>query len=234
MTARNAEFGRAVVRPLLLVAFILGQVFLFAVPKHDTLDVEVWPNKDLTPKIFQTRTVAQSFIPRINNLSRIDIFLGTYGRVLHSDLIFRLYRGGPKGRGVAEVRVPGSKIKDNLFTPIEFPPVANSGGKIFTFVLTMPDASETDGPSVWLGSGEAYARGSLFVDGRPSPGDCVFRTYSRRTILAEWERISRDLPERWNNPFILALAALIFEIAAVVVFWKVLGLFFENGEAPDA
>jgi len=234
MTARNAEFGRAVVRPLLLVAFILSQFFFVAVPRHDTLDVEVWPNKEPSPRIFQTRTIAQSFVSRINNLSRIDIFFGTYDQILRSDLIFRLYRGGPKGRGVAEVRVPGSKIRNNLFTPIEFPSVKNSNGKIFTFVLSMPGAAKKDGPSVWMGAGDVYTQGKSFVNGRPLPADCVFRTYSRRTVLAEWERISRGLPGSLKNPFVLALAAMLFEIAAVAVFWRVLGLFFENGKAPDA
>lgn len=234
MTARSAEFGRAVVRPLLLVAFILGQVFIIAVPRHDTLDVEVWPNKNLTPRLGRDLTVAQTFIPRIDNLSRIDVFFGTYGLTLSSDLVFRLYRGGWEGRGLAEVRIPGSTIKDNLFTPIEFPPVPESGGKIFTFVLSMPDVPAAEGPSVWLGTGDVYNRGSLFVDGRATPADCVFRTYSRRTVLGEWERIVRSLPGRGKNPFLLALAAILFEIAVIALFWRVLGLFFSGGEAPDA
>lgn len=234
MTARNAEFGRAVVRPLLLVAFILGQIVLIAVPRHDTLDVEVWPNRNLTPRLGGGRTVAQTFIPRIDNLSRIDVFFGTYGRTLSSDLVFRLYRGGPEGRKLAEVRIPGSEIRDNLFTPIEFPRAADSGGRIFTFTLSMPGEPAAEGPSVWLGAGDVYSRGSLFVDGRPAAGDCVFRTYSRRTILAEWERIARGLPGRGKGLFILTLAALLFEIAAAALFWRILGLFFKDGEASDA
>jgi len=227
MSAPRSEFGQAVVRPLLLVAFLLSQIFLLTIPRHDTLDLETWPNTQPSPRIFGTRTVGQSFVPRINNLSRIDIFLGTYRQTLSSDLVFRLFEGGPAGRLAAEVRVPGPNVRDNLFTPIEFKPLRKSRGKLLTFVLSMPGAGEAEGPSLWINSADLLPTGTLSVDGRPTPGDGIFRTYSRRTILAEWERISHGVPGRWGNPFTLAVVALLFEIALAVAFWRILGWFFE-------
>jgi hypothetical protein len=234
MSVQRSEFGQVVVRPLLLVAFILSQIGLLTIPRHDTLDLETWPNTQPSPRIFGTRTVGQSFVPRINNMSRIDIFTGTYGLTLSSDLIFRLFEGGADGRLAAEVRVPGPNVRDNLFTPIEFKPIRKSGGKLWTFVLSAPGADAAEGPSLWINSADLLPTGTLSVDGRPSTGDGIFRTYSRRTIFAEWARISHGVPGRWGNPFTLALAALLFEIALAVAFWRILGWFFTPAEeAPS-
>jgi hypothetical protein len=238
MSATKSEFGQVVVRPLLLVAFILSQIFLITIPRHDTLDLETWPNTQPSPRIFGARTVGQSFVPRINNLSRIDIFTGAYGLTLSSDLLFRLYEGGLDGRLAAAVRIPGAKVRDNLFTPVEFKPIKKSRGKVWTFVLSAPDAGPNEGPSLWFNPSDLLPTGMLVIDGRSSPGDGIFRTYSRRTIIAEWERISHGVPGRWGNPFTLAVAALLFEIALAVAFWRILGWFFEpqprmNNELPE-
>jgi hypothetical protein len=238
MSASKSEFGQVVVRPFLLVAFIVVQIFLLTIPRHDTLDLEAWPNTQPSPRIFGTRTVGQSFIPRINNMSRIDIFTGTYGLTLSSDLLFRLYEGGLDGRLAAAVRIPGPKVRDNLFTPVEFKPIKKSRGKVWTFVLSAPGAGAAEGPSLWFNPSDLLPTGALAIDGRPSPGDGIFRTYSRRTILAEWERISHGVPGRWGNPFALAVVAMLFEIALAVAFWRILGWFFEpqtgmNDESPE-
>jgi len=66
-----------VIRPILLIVFVLAQVFLVAVPRHDTLDLEAWPNTRLSPRIFGERTVGQSFIAGKNGLSRVVVFLAT-------------------------------------------------------------------------------------------------------------------------------------------------------------
>jgi len=234
MTEQKAKSGREVFRPLLLTVFVLLQVFLIAFPRHDTLDLEAWPNTSLSPRLSGDHTVGQSFVPGLNGLSRIDVFLATYTIKPRGDVIFRLYEGDPAGRPVAEVRAAGSKLMDNLFNPFEFRRLSRSGGKRFSFTLSMPGAAETEGPSVWMNPADLQPRGTLIIDGRQAEGDAVFRTYSRRTILAEWGRIARGMPGPLGNPIVLALAAIFFEIAAAAAFWRILGLFFGNGEAARA
>ncbi len=222
------------IRPILLVVFVLAQVFLVAVPRHDTLDLEAWPNARLSPRIFGERTVGQSFIAGRNGLSRVDVFLATYLTAPPGDVIFRLFEGEPAGSPIAEARVSGSKLRDNLFNPFEFRRVARSKGKRFSFTLSVPTASEANGPSVWMNPGRLCPKARSWSTAVPLPATAIFRTYSRRTILAEWARISKGAPGFLGNPFVLALAALLFEIAAAAVFWRILGLFFRNGENSDA
>jgi len=223
-----------VIRPILLVVFVLAQVFLVAVPRHATLNLAAWPTTRLSPRTLGERTVGQSFIAGRNGLSRVDVFLATYLTAPQGDMIFRLFEGEPAGNPIAEARVPGSKLRDNLFNPFEFRRIARSKGKRFSFTLSAPAASEANGPSVWMNPADLLPQGELLIDGRPASGDGIFRTYSRRTILAEWARIAKSAPGFLGNPFVLALAALLFEIAAAAAFWRILGLFFRNGENPDA
>jgi len=230
----NSELGRAVVRPILLVAFILVQIHLIFFLRHDTLDLEVWPNTNPSPRVFGSQTVGQTFIPQRDGLNRIDVLLGTHGLDLKHDLILRLYEGKPAGRPVAEIRVPGPSIRNNLFHPFEFKPIRRSKGRSFTFILAVPSAAEKESPSVWMTASDLFPGGTILINERPENGDCVFRTYSRRTIISEWDRISHGVPGRWGNPWLLAMIALLFEVAIVIAFWRIIGLFLKEERKPDA
>lgn len=234
MSDHDSEFGKAVVRPVLLVVFVFVQVFLIAVPRHDTLDLEAWPNTELSPRISGVRTVGQSFVPGRNGLGRVDVFLATYAAAVPGDVMFRLYEGDPAGTPLAEVRVPGSAIRDNLFNPFEFRRIRRSKGRRFSFTLSAPGLEEGQGPSVWMNPADLFPKGALLIDGLPAPGDGVFRTYSRRTILSEWGRISRGAPGFLGHPFVLAAAAVLFLIASTTAFWHILGLFLKRGKPRNA
>ncbi len=234
MKNRSAAPGRTAVRPILVASFVLLQITLLAFPRHDTLDLEAWPNTRLSPRIAGAATVGQSFVSGRNGLSRVDVFLATYAAAPPGDVIFRLFEGDPTGAPLAEVRVPGSSLRDNLFNPFAFRRISRSRGKHFSFTLSASAAAESQGPSLWMNSADLLPQGTLLVDGRPASGDAVFRTYSRRTILAEWGRIARGTPGFLGHPLLLGLAAAFFISASALAFRHILGLLFKKGEAPDA
>jgi hypothetical protein len=225
-TERSKRVSLAIV-----ALFLVGQVWLVFFARHLTLDIESYPNTIPSPRIFGEQTMGQTFVAGRAGLARIDVLLGTHRPRLENDLDFRLYEGGTDGPLLAQVRIAGPAVRNNLFHPIVFDRISGSRGRTYFFVLSAPEAKADTGASIWANPADILPAGHIVFNGQPTEGDCVFRAYARRTIAGEWSRIAGTLPGPFGSPIVFAGVALLLEAAFVLIIWKLLGLLLGRSHA---
>ena len=220
------------VKLIVLGFFLLMQFWLLFLKKHDTLDLNVTPATNPTLNFWGTTRMAQSFISRINGLSRIDVSLATHGRPNTKDVIFELREAAPDASAFAHLVFNASSVQNNAFRAFSFPSQRRSAGKKYIFSLTSPDSSEPDSICIWMNQRDIYKEGNYIIDGRPQEGDLNFRVYSRRAIISELRRVVRNYPGIMNNPALFIAAAVVFMLAEVLVLLRLLDLIFTLRKEP--
>jgi len=104
----------------IVMLFILMQIYLIFIKKHYALDIDVYPNTNPTSHVYEDNSVGQTFIAQRDNLSRIDVMLGTHDRVNDKDVIFELWEMDGERKLVAKSVFNASSVKNNLYHPITF------------------------------------------------------------------------------------------------------------------
>jgi hypothetical protein len=208
--------------------FILLQIYLFFFKKHECLDLEVYPNNTPTYFICGQHSIGQTFIAPGNNLCRIDIMMGTYGRKSEEKIFFFLYElRGKKQLLLRQEEFPASQVKNNLYHEIRFRPVSESKKKTFYFFLTSPEATPETAISAWMNNKNIYRHGNYVFDGRPQRGDLVFRTYSQHNLFNSLGRVVRKYPGFMNNKYLFFLAVAFFELISLAMFLLLLELLLD-------
>jgi len=216
--------------PLILVKysvvffFLLLQIYLIFVKKHDTLDLDVYPNTTPTQLIFGALTVGQTFFARSDNLCRVDIMMGTLDRQNDRDLIFSLWELGPGKALVRSATVNTSRLLNNLYNPFVFKPVRKSKNKEFAFILSSPTSWQENSVCAWINDKNIYRRGTVLLNNAAGRGDLVFRIYSKRPISTELHRIVRNYPGILGKTWFLILSILLFEVVSFLMLVKLLDL----------
>jgi hypothetical protein len=206
----------------IIVLFVLLQVFLLFVAHHDTMEVDTSPNSVPTPPILGGERTGQTFKAPSDGLARIDVLLGTHGRLNDKDVHFRLYELEPTRVLAAEVVFNASDVRNNLYRTFRFPPQPSSKGRSYLFELDSPASTPSNAIAVWMNAADVYPDGEFFFNGGAAGGDLTFRTYARRTVWEELPRIARHGSGVFRSVFLLAAAILLFEAAAVALLKKLL------------
>lgn len=122
------------------------------------------------------RSLGQSFVSTLPNLTRIDLTLQLDGQGAVHDLALRLFLTGPYGPQIAEARPQESPLLLGI-ARFDFPPLPDSGGGLYYFEVTT-------GGLVPVGMGwtsNPYAhlptRGQRFDDRVAVPGDLAFASF---------------------------------------------------------
>ena len=229
-TARKVNLPS--LRVVLVFLFILMQIYLLGFKRHDTLFLDVYPNDTPGPQVYGPRLVGQTFLVKKNGLARIDLMVGTYGRTIRNDLIFRLSETKPAKALLVEKAVPGSELRDNLYVSVAFKPLRRSRGKEFKLEVGSPDAAPDNAVSLWMNARDIYREGGPLFNDAPAQGEFVFRAYAKRTILAELGRIVAKYPGILGSPFALVTIVVFFEAVQVYFLWSLLGFLFSRESAP--
>ncbi len=221
-----------------VVLFVVMQVYLIFIKKHDALDIDTWPNTIPTPGIVGNYEVGQTFVSERDGLARIDVMVGTYGRTNSKDLIFELRELRGENEKVAilarTVTFSPAGLMNNLFNPIRFEPVEDSRGKRYLFTLRSPESTPEDSICLWKNNKDIYRWGHMVYNGVQDKGDIVFRVYSRRTVGSELGRIVRNYPGIFGSKTFLIIVVIAFEIAQVLMLIYLLNLFFGRTGRPRA
>jgi len=215
---------------VVVALFIVMQVWLIFIKKHDALDIDTWPNTQPTPAVAGPYDVGQTFVAERDGIARIDVMVGTYGRTNTKNIIFELSEvvGEKEKLFVLNRTVTFSPagLMNNLFNPIRFAPVEGSRGKRYLFTLRSPESTPEDSICLWMNTLDIYRWGHLFYNNAPAKGDLVFRVYSRRTVGSELGRIVRNYPGIFGSKTFLIIVVIAFEIAQVLMLIYLLNLFF--------
>ena len=208
------------------------QFWLLFLNKHDTMDLDVTPATNPTLNFWGATRMAQSFVSRINGLSRIDVSLATHGRPNTKDIIFELREAAPGTSSFVRLVFNASSIRNNAFRAFNFPPHRHSAGKKYIFSLTSPDSTEPDSICIWMNQRDIYKDGNYIINGRPQEGDLNFRVYSHRAIISELRRIVRNYPGIMNSPALFIAAIVVFTLMELLVLSRLLDLIMGPKNEP--
>ena len=230
MTEANAASSprRSIVFPLVVGSFVLAQVLLVAVARHDTLSVSVWPNTNPAPDFWGARDIGQTFVSSCPNIGRIDLFFGTHGRAASYRIVLELFETGAPDRILASSAVEASSLRNNLFNEFRFPAVRGTRGKRLSLRLRAPEATAADAMTVWTNAGDVYPDGAMVYNGAPAPGDLIFRVYARRTVLSEIGRITARNPGFLGRPALFVAAVILLEAALIGALAAITGRILER------
>ena len=131
-------------------------------------------------------TVGQSFVSRYENLSGVEVLIGTYGRASSpskATLVMHLRSSPSPGTGpdLATVILPPEQpIGENSWYTFKFPPIADSQDKTFYIEVESPDGRADNVLTLywWEADPELatdpYPQGTAYRNGRPQIGDLAF------------------------------------------------------------
>lgn len=205
-----------------IALFVLLQVFLLFVARHDTMAVDSYPNTVPTPNLCGGDRIGQTFKAPSDGLARIDVLLGTHGRPNDKDVRFRLWELEPARVLAAEIGFNASDVRNNLYRTFRFPRRPKSKGRAYLFELDSPGSTPSNSIAVWMNTNDVCKDGEFFFDGLPAGGDLTFRAYARRTVWEELPRIARHGSGVFRSVFVLAAAIFLFEAAAIALLKKLL------------
>jgi hypothetical protein len=120
------------------------------------------------------RSIGQSFLCREDRLSRIVVYPGTYGGGRSGRLIFHLAADMAGATDLVTREFPFEVLPDSRPFAIDFPAIADSGGRRYRFWFESPDARPGRSITFWTSTQDVYRAGTLLEDGRASSGDLRF------------------------------------------------------------
>jgi len=130
-------------------------------------------------------TVGQTLNPAGDRLAGVDLQVATYAQAPDAEGTLRVtVRDADTRSALAVAEVDGEDLADLRWTPVRFdPPVTVDdvvlveasweGGTPLALLANIPEETRPRNAEVLLN--DPYAEGTLVVDGRPEPGDLVFR-----------------------------------------------------------
>ncbi len=208
----------------ILIFFIFMQIYLIFIKTHHTLDLEVYPNTKPSPNIYAENIVGQTFIPQRDNISRIEVMLGTYGRENDKDIILSLWAETPERKLLAEKNFNASTVQNNLFNAIDFHTVPVLKNKKYYFQLQSPQSTPGNSICVWMNGRDIYKHGAFMYNNKEAKGDLVFRVYAKRPIYKELGRITKNTTGIFASLGFLIGAVIFFEVIQIVILIKLLEL----------
>lgn len=207
---------RRLLKRTILALFLLFQAWLIFIKTHDVLDVEAAPNNVPSPNICGTIRVGQTFIAPQNGLARIDVSLGTHGRTNDRNVYLTVWALEKSRRRIAGFVFNASDVANNKYRAFPFKPVRGSKGKKFMFVFHSPQSTPDNSICAWMNSGNTYSKGKAWIGGAASPGDLLFRAYSRRSVAASLPRIIKKSSGIFGSLKILVVLIVLFEAALLL------------------
>jgi len=216
-----------VIKFSVIILFVLFQVYLVFIKKHDALDIDSYPNSQPTANIHSYHKIGQTFVAKRDNLCRIDLMLGTHDRENDKGIFFQLWQNAPEKTLVAQQEFNASDVMNNLYNPVRFSPIKHSEDREYYFLLYSPESTPDNSICAWMNQKNIYRKGRLTLNDRPHLGDLVFRVYSRRPVYTELGRIVRHYSGVFENKYILILVIILFVSVQILVLYKLLDFMYK-------
>ncbi len=128
----------------------------------------------------------QTFVAGQDNLAGIQILGATYARPVRGPLLFHLKADPTAARDLVTQELDPTRLANNDYWTITFPPIAQAQGRRFYFYLEAPQTLAGQGATLWYSEGDTYSAGSRMAGQEPAPGDLAFRTLFALTPNAGW------------------------------------------------
>jgi hypothetical protein len=130
----------------------------------------------------------QTFVAGHDYLAGVQVLGATYARTLHGPLLFHLKTDPQAAQDLITQELDPTRLANNDYWTIPFPPIARSQGRGFYFYLEAPQTPVGQGGTIWYSETDVYQAGSRMAGREPVPGDLAFRTLFANTPDASWFR----------------------------------------------
>ncbi|MEO6458777.1 MAG: hypothetical protein ABIO92_10990, partial [Chloroflexia bacterium] len=164
-------------------------------------------------------SVGQSFVARYENLSGVEVLIGTYGRGASpskATLVMHLRSSPSPGLDMATVTLPPQQaIGENPWYTFKFPPIADSQDKTFYIEVESPDGRADNGLTLyWWESNpglptDPYPQGTAYRNGTPQGGDLAFGLNYAPSPIKAWAQMGRAASANVPPAFILILLLMV-------------------------
>ncbi len=130
-----------------------------------------------TPPIANTVAIQQTFVSPQDNLCAIRVMFARNVKLTKGVIRFVLRHAGDDQEAIARITLPVKTIDDFSKILFVFPPVANSQGKQFAFILDTPDLSNQEYPALIYEKESAFENGFLHFNNQQQNGALFFTTF---------------------------------------------------------
>jgi hypothetical protein len=165
--------------------------------------------------------IAQSFRSEQANLDQIAIQQLQFPRLEEGRFLLKA-GDGPGGSAVLELPLKAGDFRANPYLVFRFPPLPDSAGRVYTFVLETPGQSLSQSMESAMTTLDYYSAGQLYIDGQAQAGDLAFRTAYVYTPFDLLGAVGNGLAT--NLGFVLALVMLLGVPGGALLQWIVLGV----------
>ncbi|OGY36583.1 MAG: hypothetical protein A3E36_03260 [Candidatus Andersenbacteria bacterium RIFCSPHIGHO2_12_FULL_45_11b] len=111
-----------------------------------------------------TSSIGQTIVAQRNDLAGIGVMIATYsGRDNTHPVVLHLRDSVRSGNDIRTVSVPASKFGDNQFYNFSFPPIANSKGKTYFFLVDSPESVKGNAIAIDLNNKDTYLQGTAYI-----------------------------------------------------------------------
>jgi hypothetical protein len=219
MAGQSIQTGVKAAKLVIIALFVLLQIYLIFVIRHETMDIDSFPNTIPSPNLQGGVRVGQTFKAPADGLARIDVLLGTHGRINDKNIRFHLWEMTSPRKPSAEIVFNASAVGNNLYRTFRFTPQPHSKSCNYLFEFESPASTVDNSIAVWMSTNDIYNAGEFLFNDRAVGGDLTFRAYSRRPVWTELPRLMRPDSGILGSVFVLATTILLLE-AVLVIFLK--------------
>jgi hypothetical protein len=182
-----------------------------------------WANGIVNPILVGDR-IGQSFVARYDNLSGVEVWLGTYGRgasPTRASLVLHLKTSPSAPADLRTVVLPSDQpLGENPWHTFSFQPIAGSQNKTFYIEIESPDGRPDNAlTAYWWQSDpqlptDSYPYGMAYRNGRPVQGDLAFGLRYSPAPISAFAQMARAASV--NFPPLMMVTLLISSVVLVV------------------
>jgi len=231
----------------------VGTILVFDLTDSYALDVSIVNEGNTVGAITSSTPLEQTFVPESNGLSRVEIYLATYGRVNRSNITMEII--ADDGSCIFTKNVPAETIPDNSYYSLEFKPINNSKGHTYTIKILSDTNDPENAITAWASYNDNYTLGACLKDGVDSGFDVAINvkystkanSYSLMMFAISMTTMSAAIVVLYNlfikkyNKFIVKVVcwtisslALAFTVVSVYNRFKLYVYTFDSAFSPSS
>lgn len=120
--------------------------------------------------------IGQIFHCNDDGLDTVAVLLTTFGRYNNSHIVFHLRDLADPTTDLVTQKIAANDLRDNTFHLFRFPPLKQSSGRNYLFLLESPDAKEGQAISCFYAEKDLYPAGNAILNNGLLKGDLAFIT----------------------------------------------------------
>lgn len=182
------------------------------------------PAAKSSPEITAGHPLAQTFVPRADNLARVEVLAEAFDRTNTPSLTFSVFEDGAD-EALRTAVIEADHVLDGKPITVRFEPIADSEGKSYRLLIESPEGEPGNAFGAWISDCDCNPNGTLFLADAPQEdADLVLAVaYENEGVVIREEllnRMSQYKPDylKGTSLAIIGLLAFGLSVLAYAVF----------------